>query len=79
MVSTWPGIKHLRELLGIHREQDGRQRLNLTLDLAEMGSSERVQQLKLLEREFQRMLEEAADAYKASFRPREGRPPSAEE
>ena len=70
MTSSWPVINQLRRLLGIHREEDERQRFNLPVDLAKMGSSERVQQLKQLEREFQRMLEEAADAYKSQLRPR---------
>ena len=69
MTSSWPIINQLRRLLGIQREEDGRQQFDLTVDLAKMGSSERVQQLKQLEREFQRMLEEAADAYKAQLRP----------
>ncbi len=74
MSSSWPVINQLRRLLGIQREEHGRQQFSLPIDLAKMGSSERVQQLKRLEREFQRMLEDAADAYKASFRPGEGRP-----
>lgn len=69
MTSSWPVISRLRRLLGIHREEDGRQQFNLPVDLAEMGSGERVQQLKQLRTEFQRMLEEAADAYKSRLRP----------
>jgi len=69
MTSSWPVINQLRRLLGIQRQEDGRQQFNLPVDLAKMGSSERVQQLKQLEREFQRMLEDAADAYKAQLRP----------
>ena len=69
MRSSWPVINQIRRLLGIQREEDGRQQFSLRVDLAQMGSSERVQQLKQLEREFQRMLEEAADAYKQHFRP----------
>ncbi len=75
MTSSWPVINQLRRLLGIQRKEDppaAGQQFNLQIDLAKMGSSERVQQLKQLEREFQRMLEDAADAYKDSFRPREG-------
>ena len=69
MFSSWPVINQLRRLLGIQREEDGRQQFNLQVDLAKMGSGERVQQLKQLEREFQRMLEDAADAYKNRLRP----------
>ncbi len=74
MTSSWPVISQLRRLLGIQRgpstEGPGKdQRFNLQVDLAEMGSNERVQQLKQLEREFQRMLEDAADAYKNRLRP----------
>ncbi len=74
MTSSWPVISQLRRLLGIQRdpsmEGPGKdQRFNLQVDLAKMGSNERVQQLKQLEREFQRMLEDAADAYKNRLRP----------
>lgn len=72
MISSWPVINQLRRLLGIDREEilPGKdQQFNLRVDLAPMGSSERVQQLKQLEREFQRMLEDAADAYKDRLRP----------
>ena len=72
MSSSWPVINQLRRLLGIQRNADppaAGQQFNLPVDLAKMGTSERVQQLKLLEREFQRMLEDAADAYKNRLRP----------
>ncbi len=68
-MSSWPVIKQLRHLLGIRPTENARQHFNLPIDLAPMGSIERVQQLKLLEREFQRMLEDAADAYKDRLRP----------
>lgn len=68
-MDTWLGIEKLRQLLGIHKEEDGRQQFTLKINLAEMGTSERVTQLKQFEKEFQRMLEDAADAYKERLRP----------
>ena len=48
---------------------DNRQSYDLALDLAPIGSSERVTQLKTLSREIQRLLEDAAAAYKNRLRP----------
>ena len=76
MASTWPGIKQLRQLLApiLSGQEDPdctgeRQQFTLRIDLAEMGTAERVTQLKQFQRQFQRMLEDAADAYKELLRP----------
>ncbi len=77
MASSWPGIRQLRSLLGGRPEQqiaeeeeeNTRQQFTLLIDLAEMGTQERVTQLKQYERQFQRMLEDAADAYREQLRP----------
>ena len=68
MVSTWPGVKQLRDLLGVNRGEDGREHFTLEIDLSPMGSNERVTELKALQREFQRMAEDAADAARARLR-----------
>lgn len=77
MASTWPGIRQIRALLGVFRDEDPPdlyrgergEKYTLVLDLAPLGTNERVDQLKRLAREFQRLTENAADAYKEQLRP----------
>ncbi len=69
MPSTWDVIKKLREMFGWPPKDDGSQQISLLVDLAPLGTSERVSQLKRLVREFQRMCEDAAEAYRDHLRP----------
>ncbi len=68
-MSTWDVIKKLREKFGWPTKDDGRQQFSLLVDLAPLGTRERVYQLKRLVREFQRMCEDAAEVYKDHLRP----------
>ena len=66
-VSSWPGIKQLREFFE-RRDPDPSQRITLTLDFAEMGTAERVTQMKVISQEFQQMCVVASAAYKKRLR-----------
>ena len=67
-VSTWPGVQKLRDLMKINRGENDQEHFTLDFQLAKMGTSERVLQLKALQREFQHLAEDASDAARASLR-----------
>lgn len=65
-------IEKLREIFGRppkDGEDTSRQRISIAVDLSPLGTSERVSELKRLSREFQRMCEDAAEAYRDKLRP----------
>ena len=66
-VSTWPGIRQLREALGRRDPAPSPNvelpRLTLTLDFAALGSAERVHQMRRMVNEFQQLLQEASAAH----------------
>jgi len=64
---SWPGLRKLRAILG-RANEDSRQKLTLEINLATIGTAERVAQCKAFSREWQRMAEDAADAYKVVLR-----------
>ncbi len=68
-MSTWNVIRRLRERFGWPPRDDGSQQFTLLVDLAPVGTGERVAQLKRLSKEFQRMCEDAAEAYRERLRP----------
>jgi len=66
MVTKSPIIKRLRRLLPVHREED---KSNEEDDgLSPVGSQERVDELRVLRDQVQRLLVEAAAARKAALR-----------
>lgn len=66
--STWPGIKQIQAFFGRTEESDESPTVTITLDVAEMGTAERVSQMKAIVREFQTRTVEAAEAYKSKLR-----------
>ena len=58
--SSWPGVRQIRRLFS-HPHTT---KLNINLDLAEMGSAERVRQCAALRNELEILTEEATDAFK---------------
>ena len=67
MVTKFPFIKQLRDLLGTHR-RDEREQFDLRIDLSPMGTPERVEECQALKREFQQMTIAASVAHKAYLR-----------
>lgn len=68
MVTRFPFIKQLRDLLGTNRSGDGREHFDLPIVLSPMGTPERVEECKALKQEFQQMTIAAATAHKAYLR-----------
>ena len=63
--SDWLGIKQVRAAFGLRTVPD---ELIINLNLALMGTSERVQQLVAVKNELQQRIKEAAEAYQVKLR-----------
>ena len=61
MAGSWTGIQKLRELFG-GKPADGTQRYKMDIDLAVMGTRERVVQCKRIRDFWQRMRDDALEA-----------------
>ncbi len=63
--SDWLGIKQVRAAFGLRTVPD---ELTINLNLALMGTSERVQQLVAIKNELQQRIKEAAEAHAVQLR-----------
>ena len=62
VASSWPGIRQLRALFG-SRSTETTQQYQLNIDLAAMGTLERVQQCRQIRDFWQQMRDDAWESY----------------